>query len=51
MSDDLLYEHTDATLADAVAVVVHQMDRGQQFYIYPCGKLWLVFWNGPVLIH
>lgn len=51
MSDDLLYEYTDATLADVVAVMIQQMDRGQQFYVYPCGKQWLIFWNGPTLTH
>ena len=51
MSDDLLHEHADATLADLVAVMVQQMARGQQFYAYPWGKQWLIFWNGPVLVH
>ena len=51
MSDDLLYEHTDATLADVVQAMVIQMERGQQFYAYQIGKTWAIFWNGPVYIH
>ena len=53
MSDDLLYEHTDATLADVVQAMIIQMERenGQQFYAYQIGKTWAIFWNGPVYIH
>lgn len=52
MSDDLVYEHVDATLADVVYAMVVQMEQhGQQFYAYLIGRQWAVFWNGPVRIH
>ena len=51
MNDDLLYEDTDATLADVVQAMAIQLDRGQQFYAYKIGRVWCIFWNGPVYTH
>lgn len=51
MSDDVQHEYTEATLTDVVAAMVTQMNRGQQFYAFPVGKQWAIFWNGPVAIH
>lgn len=51
MSDDVQHEYTGATLADVVAAMVIQMNCGQQFYAFPVGKQWAIFWNGPVVVH
>jgi len=51
MSDDLRNWNGPALLGEVMAVLDLQLDRGFQFYAYPLGTIWLVFYNGPALKH
>ena len=51
MSDDLRDWEGPPTLADIVTVLDMQLEKGMQYYAYQVGKQWLVFWNGPAMIH
>ena len=52
MSDDLLYtEDRGAMLGEIAAALDLQLTTGHQYYTLLAGRTWLVFYNGPALIH
>lgn len=51
MADDLRDWNAPPQLSDVVEILDAQLERGQQFYAMQCDEHWLVFYNGPRLIH